>query len=468
MSMMLTWKQISLEDRKNPNVLSEQMHLYEQAFGASVHQKDDYISIKNAHYKISYKAQQNVSHLSDEQKKEWACEYLNPLFKRYEGEDGAYELFKVVEADRKIVKRIKDRRAYQEQLAITLVVSNPETTYSPNQAKLLADYWLLYGEKLNEFSVYGGFDQDVWCFGRALYLPAEGPMPTWDNYLRRLNDPKAFAAWIYGVASKRYKGRQVLWFHGAGNDGKSYIQKIIAECLFPDVARPMATSSFGEGGSRFIGSVFEGKVLAYWDDCNYVRALMSEEVKRLSAGEQGNKSLIEHKGRGAYDGQLETRMWINSNNAPEIDAERSVLSRLLYIYIEPMDEIPDPDIGVKFRRELPAFLEYGRTCYEEICVKNAELQQSEKALEQIQGLVDDSQQQYESIFNESFKLDKHSYVACSQVQRVLKKEIGGKWNTSLSGRFYDWLERTHSIVREKRSIGGKPTKVVPSIRLHIQ
>jgi phage/plasmid-associated DNA primase len=183
-----------------------------------------------------------------------------------------------------------------------------------------------------------------------------------------MNDPEGFSAWIYGVASKRYKGRQILWLQGKhGEDGKTYIQKLIAEALFPNVSQPMVNSALSGDASRWMGAEFIGKTLAYWDDCNNRRALFMEVVKQLSAGSQGNKARIESKGVMAYQGELDTRLWINSNFAPEVSQDNFITSRLLYITIEKMAEDPDPEIGTRFKAELPQFFRYAKACYERCC-----------------------------------------------------------------------------------------------------
>jgi hypothetical protein len=69
----------------------------------------------------------------------------------------------------------------------------------------------------------------------------------------------------------------------------------------------------------------------------------------------------------AHMGQLETRLWINSNYAPDVSQDNFIISRLLYITIDKMDEDPDPEIAVRFEEELPQFLRFAQACYERCC-----------------------------------------------------------------------------------------------------
>jgi len=281
-----------------------------------------------------------------------------------------------------------------------------------------------------------------------------------------MNDPEAFAAWIYGMASKRYRGRQVLWLKGEnGEDGKSYVQRLIAKNLFPNVTHPMMNSALSEGASRFIGAEFENKYLAYWDDCNNTMALFREDVKALSAGADGNKARVEHKGVMAYEAQLEARLWINSNYAPSVSQDNFVHSRLLYVCLEAMSEEPDINIGAKFEAELPAFLEHGQRMFEKLCPDSRKIGQSPDAEQEIDEMADNFDHHYEAIFDQLWVQTtefEDSYVTCADIQTVLKRE--GLRDHVKQADWYRWLEKREGLKRSKIPEGDGFRKVVRGMR----
>jgi len=312
---------------------------------------------------------------------------------------------------------------------------------------------------------------DDWVLGRSKHKPKQGPMPTWDNYLSRMNDKEAFAAWIYGVASKRYKGRQVLWIHGGeGEDGKTFTQKIISDELFPNVYAAMSNHALSEGASRFMQADFEGKVLATWGDCNNSTVLLREDIKQLSAGSEGDVARVEKKNKQAYSAQMEAVLWINSNFRPVVTGDNFVRSRLLYINLAKLDEPKDRTLKAKFIAELPALLAYGEQCFEKLCPDSRRVIQNDIANAEIDEMVVESEAEYEGIFDRYFnyvttktKNLEGSYALTSDIQAILKKE-GLRKNYDQS-KWYAWLSKRHSFNKMRRTVGDKKREVVMGITI---
>jgi len=478
------WKLITQEERENVEFLVRMQDAYEKAFPDDVKGKPDYVRIQNQVVKLRKRKEDELKKLelkkqlqeadgsdytkmTDAEKWELARSLLNPAFRRFVGSAGTTELIKIKDEENKLVAKIMNPKAMREQLsdAIADHCVARSTIYAPWFIEQLVKFWERYGDSIDKFDVYGGFQPNTWCLGRALCTPVAGDMPTWSNFIARMNDPEAFAAWIYGVASKRYRGRQILWLKGAnGEDGKTYIQRLIVENLFPNVAHAMANSAFSEGSARFIGAEFENKALAYWDDCNNTMALFREDVKMLSSGSEGAAARIEHKGVMAYQAQLEARMWINSNYSPSISHDNFVRSRLLYIVLDPMQEEPDIAIGKKFQEELPSFLAYGQKAFEKLCKDGRRIVQSERALVEIEDLADNFEEQYQTIFATDFVLaDREEYVTCRSVRDVLTRE-GLKDNHKQSD-FYRWLEKRKGLHRKTLRQGDTAIKVLYGVKL---
>lgn len=478
------WKLFTQEERQNGEYLVSMREAYEKTH-ADPGNNTDYVQIVNAIAKLRKKKEAERAKLEQQMRKESvrssnynllnaaeklsiAQGLLNPKFRRHRGKSQLQELICIKDEANKLVARVLNPKAIREQLADAIAKQAVESgeVYPPWFIDELVRFWQRYGDSIDNFEVYGGFEPNTWCLGRSLYIPVAGPMPTWERFLSRMNDPEAFAAWIYGMASKRYRGRQILWLKGEnGEDGKSYVQALLARNLFPHVTHPMMNSALSEGASRFIGAEFENKWLAYWDDCNNTMALFREDVKALSAGADGNEARVEHKGVMAYQTQLEARLWINSNYAPSVSQDNFIRSRLLYVCLDVMREKPDINIAPKFEAELPAFLEYGQRMFAKLCPDSRKIEQSVEAEEEIDELADNFDDHYESIFAQEWQQTtefEDSYVTCVDIQTVLKRE--GLRDNLKQGDWYRWLEKRKGLKRCKIPEGDGFRKVVRGMR----
>lgn len=473
------WAMIEIKDQRDHAYLCAMAKAYEAAYDDPSSNKD-YIKIKNAMTKALDQMQKEVEKLErkeagrgsyndmdDEAKMNFVCTMLNGEYRKGFARDGTLQMLKVMDAARRIVEIVDSRQAIDDQIKMRIAQKLVERKQilAPRHIAELADFWRHYGEAIpSSFITYAGFDPEPWALGRSNHLPVKGALPTWNNLMKRMNDPRAFAAWVYGVASKRYRGRQILWLHGDnGEDGKSFIQKIIVEEVFGKVNKAMTNNALGEGAARFMQADFEGKALAFWDDCNNQMALMREDIKQLSSGLEGNLTRIEKKGKQSYDAQLETRMWINSNFAPTVPADNFIRSRLLYIHISPLEEEKDVTLKAKFIAELPALLHFGKECFEELCRGEREIAQNFEANEAIDNLVADFETEFESIFQTYFKvLPKGRNIPplrTSEVQPVLKK--AGLITNLKQGQWYTWAKQRHGL--KKTSMIGTDGKKYPVI-----
>ena len=79
-------------------------------------------------------------------------------------------------------------------------------------------------------------DDDDWCVYRARIRPdATVAFPLIQQFLDRLNDPRAFAAWWWGVYSGRNKGRQMIYLWDKRGEGA---KSVILKMLGSPVRRP--------------------------------------------------------------------------------------------------------------------------------------------------------------------------------------------------------------------------------------
>lgn len=446
---------------------------YEEIGGDKKKQNQIKILITDNEYKEAEKARKDQARegneLSVEEQLAIATELLPDVRKYYNKASKQRELFIITDHDNKLGVTVSATKSIYDTiehlLAENLIKTN-RPLLSPFELSTFSRVWYSYSPQI-EFEVYGGFDTQNWALGRALVRPGElMATPAWSRFLGRLSDPEAFLAWIYGVASKKYKGRQILWEHGEnGEDGKTATQKIFVEALFKGVAAAVQNVALTGDGSRFVAAEFENKVLAYWDDCPNQMALFTELVKTLSAGEGGNAARIEKKGQQAYQGQLNTRMWICSNFPPRVSGDNFIKSRLLYIHVEPMNEAPDPTILAKMKAELPHVLALAERCYSKRCPDNYKITQNQETLDLIEEMTDEFNEKYQDAFDRHFVLsdDPNDVVMCSEINAVLKIE-GISKNTDVS-QWYDWISMVYRREKKLISIDGQKKRGIRGLKM---
>lgn len=403
-------------------------------------------------------------------KKEAADQILGNKFMKYKGKAGLNELAHVTDFERKLCKRISNPKAIKEHLNEEIVkyINLQGVVLDPRLINQLSDYFELYGHKLEgKLETYGGLEiDDNWYLGRSLIQPANGPMPTWTRFLSRLSDPEAFAAWYYGLASKKYKGRQVLWVHGEnGEDGKTFVMKLLNEHLFAGVSHSLANAAFSPGAERFLGQEMVDKYVIMWDDCKNDRAIFSEIIKQVSAGDEGNPIRIEGKGKDVYSAPVDCRLCINSNSKPQLSNDNFILSRCLYINVAKLEDKPDVDLKAKFIAELPQFLEYGRQCFEMACTDKRKIAQNEKTQVLIDQIVAEYQEPQDSTFNALF------VYTDAYTDTLTPADIRAALSTQkITDRFaiqafYKWMEDVLGVKKLHTTLGKKTSVVLRGIRL---
>lgn len=446
------FKQITKAQRADVGFLKTQVDLYRVSYSESdLSNNDSYIRIANALFDaeqkvIKEKAKADKLRENSEapqQRMQLACQLLNNRYKRHIHSNGTPSLMRVEDEEKMVLRKIiNNKMTYDAILAREIATTALESgeVLSPKDVDSYVDYWNLYGDVVGHYDIYGGFEPKSWCLSYCKVPVEKGPMPTWMHFLNRMNDKEAFAAMIYGLVSKKYRGRQMMWLQGAeGEDGKTYVLKLLLKELFPGVSVAVTNHAFSEGAARFTAAEFEDKHVAYWDDCGNPKALMREDIKQYSGGEEAAETRVEQKGVAARNAQLHTRLIISSNLAPE-GKGNAFLSRLLYVVLDPLVEAKDVTIGEKFVSELPAFLYYAEKCYEVLCPDNRTILQNEAATELKNRCVDDMNHTNIVFFDQCFEEDENGAVALYKIDELFKKHVGTR-DTYALGDFYKWLEK---------------------------
>lgn len=332
---------------------------------------------------------------------------------------------------------------------------------STNEAKIIWDYATVHGEalvvkpKLCAQPEHGG-----WCLHRISVQPDPSkPMPETERFLARINDPEAFAAWCYGVASDRYVGRQVLWVKGEGSDGKSTFFKSFAS-IFGITAGSIDWTTL-KSNPAFAGSLFVNKRFVYVPDNNNPELLNTGLFKSLS--DPGSDPVtINHKYGKMYSTELEAHTAVLSNFEPNIRNQTHSLSRTLFLTVAPRDlSVPaDKSITDRFIAELPAFLAYGEDCYNRLCTNNTEIKANDSVVAAVQKQMDATSEQWGVILGEHFTIEAEAEIDNAVVYKRLTEEC--RLNNHQVGEFRAWLKTEHGVewLQVSNGAGSRPRRYI--------
>ncbi len=148
-----------------------------------------------------------------------------------------------------------------------------------------------------------------------------------------------FKAYIYSIFVPRNKGRQALWLHGEGYDGKTQVtialSRYMKGCGVGSMNSKVAASQFAFGAAY-------GKRLLIFGDCQN-RRFLSTSVCHSILG--GDAAPVEKKNKDVFTSRIFCKMFIGSNVHPELDANAThETSRVIYIPLQ----LPSDEIQAKF------------------------------------------------------------------------------------------------------------------------
>ncbi len=194
-------------------------------------------------------------------------------------------------------------------------------------------------------------------------LIENGPTPTWDEFLLRLEPAETFKAYVWSVFEPKNFGRQAMWLQGEGGDGKSTVLRAIANFMGTQHTLTIGIGSYDK--DFFFGECF-GKRLAIYPDCKNLQVLRKERIKQLLGRDIVP---INNKYEKVFSAQVYSKLFVASNWMPQInyqdDSERT---RLLLCKVKTFgDEMGDPDFQFKLESEMWAFLSKCRESYKREC-----------------------------------------------------------------------------------------------------
>ena len=165
-----------------------------------------------------------------------------------------------------------------------------------------------------------------------LFIPfdgQEGDWSVWDAWMQesfaKPSAKQAFMGWIGALLDAENTGKQALWLHGRGNDGKSKVADALCD-YFGNAAVALSGKSMT---NQFGAAKLENKRLVIVADAKNQKLLQSEWAHNLTGGDRTDS---ERKGKNSYSTKLSGNLMVFANNPPEIKSdEANQVARLLYI-----------------------------------------------------------------------------------------------------------------------------------------
>jgi hypothetical protein len=224
----------------------------------------------------------------------------------------------------------------------------------PFMVRMLTQHWM-YDERtrLEAEPKQISWHDDEYAYKKmSPSLLKSGPTPTWDEFTSRLDFPEVFKAWVWSIFEPKNNLRQVLWLKGAGNDGKSSVQKALESVLGSEYCYAMKPGD--EGQQWFQRNVF-GKVLVNYADCRNIYLINENSIKQLTGGDTTS---IEGKGENSFTGKIYSKLLVTSNYSPKINPElQAHTSRLIKLEVAAQaDTRKDSGFEHRLRDEIYAFL----------------------------------------------------------------------------------------------------------------
>lgn len=284
----------------------------------------------------------------------------------------------------------------------------------------------------------------LWDNGEGLYLweaPAveAGPTPTWDGILERMSDPVAFLAHVWSAFEPRFKGRQVLWLQGDGNDGKS----ILFSAIFEGSGVPMAAVNDDDlqRASQFLFSTVWDKPAVLIGDSKSVNLMMMGAVHRLTGRDYIG---VEYKHGARFNAKFQGVVWVASNQRPQIEHSRSNLSRLSFLTIRPGEWVDG--LAGKLRAELPGLLARAREAYVVACPRHFDIQLNDASRELLgESTSADHEKHAAALFNAGLRIEGDDFIA----RKDIVVRMNGKLDDGKLASFYRWLDQQPGVRAEK-------------------
>jgi hypothetical protein len=293
------------------------------------------------------------------------------------------------------------------------------------------------------------FDVDL---SGATTFDTEKYAPHWHDILMRCSNPEMFCAFLGSLFDRDSDLQHYLWMYGAGQNSKSTILNVLHWAFGPTYCSSMVLND-----DKFWTYDILNKRIVAFADCKE-GFIESHTFKSLTGGDLIR---IEPKGKQAYNIKPTCKLIFASNARPEIsntiaDKRRIIMCSFEPIKGEPMQHYPD-----LLKNEAFYFFNYCFHIYKKNSINGKLIYNYNESID-IQGLVEESNAEYERVFKNSFVLDERQVsenekyrFSATELDKVVNYHCNDKNKKQWKKKFLDYIMSTYKIVYKPIKVKGK-------------
>ena len=319
-------------------------------------------------------------------------------------------------------------------------------TQSDKGVQNAVEYYLNRVESLAGDPAVWSTDTEIPAFGRPMIEPIEDNYNKFENiskFFARLSDGEALAAWIWGVYSNEYVGRQVPWVTGNAQQKKSLIFNTLFTELFGNAYVSCAASD-EKNSDKFFTSYFEYAKLAVIPDNNNKMMIMSGWLKMMT-GKDSVK--VERKFADATSKPLEASVFILANCEPEFHSKQEAISRAMpQRLIDEKDPEFVENLADKVVEEVPYFLSWAKFCYKMRCKDGYKVTINDAVLHNIELATRRHEKDLFTFFHEHYEISEGNAVTLKRITNdITDARLNNRW---FRENFLTYLEYKYGILGE--------------------
>lgn len=271
--------------------------------------------------------------------------------------------------------------------------------------------------------------------------------PTWERMLSRGNNIKAYMATIGSLFYEQANLQQYLFLYGKGRNGKGSSLRFLKK-LFGPAYKGQSTEQKVVSSNFFTYGLLGARVAAFSDISN-VNFLKSETLKQITGGDSVR---LEPKGKAAFDAILRCRCIFASNDKPSISGAIADTRRAIFCEFQPVpeDEIDEENFENWLWEERAEFISLCMAIYRKMCPG---FQSIPVEKEVTAALVEDSESEMQSFFDQHFILDEEGRIGNAVPGEVLRRNWKGNVSDFTISEFKKFLERMPGVELRRVSVG---------------
>lgn len=316
----------------------------------------------------------------------------------------------------------------------------------------------------------------------------EGDWSTWKSWMDDLfvvNDNKhIFMAWLGSTLDASNTGKQAMWLHGHGNDGKSKVCNAL-RYFFQNAAVGIGGKSMS---NQFGMAKLEGKRLVIMADSKNPKLIQTEWVHNLTGGDNAD---IERKGKSSYTAPLIGKLLVAANYAPEIKIdEANQTSRLIYVRLKKRTDedliakgmaikLKDGSVSFignntfpeKLKDEVSSFMAACYKLYLAMAKTRSDIPVSLASKEEMYSICSDPQaDNLADLVDSVIEKSSESYIQINNFIEILKTKQD-QYGINLNSGFilsdiYSYVYNTYGASRQRRRLSdGSRVNVIVGIKL---